>query len=262
MKARCRCRSEFAGTTSRCCRLCVGSLEQPYCLVKQGARTAAGEALFQFAAYNCTAEVSDNGAPCLCKACYNLVMRLKNSYDDLERRRASLREQLAKPGVFFVLKRTRVAPSPKSQIPTPMKSPPPKRASVDRPFSARVLFTSPLKSRQSTELLTHTPSKPYEQENTQAKPFRIPRRGPAGCPLPDLRPNVDEKTIAYIINEECSRLCSISTSTFRGTSCSFLKDFQWDAFEEELKHTCMWYINVTIALIYTCTLQCASTIIV
>ena len=88
-------------TMNRCCRLCVGSLEQPYCLVKQGARKAADEALFQLAAYNCSAEVSDNGAPCLCKACYNLVMRIKNSYGDLERQRASLREQLAKPDVFF-----------------------------------------------------------------------------------------------------------------------------------------------------------------
>jgi len=34
-------------------------------------------------------------------------MWLKNSYDDLERRRASLREQLAKSSIFFGLKRTR-----------------------------------------------------------------------------------------------------------------------------------------------------------
>ena len=99
---RCRCRSKFARTMSHCCCLCVGSLEQLYSLVKQGAWTAAGESLFQLAAYNCSAEVSENGASCFFKACYNLVMWLKNSYDDLERQRAYLREQLVKPGVFLV----------------------------------------------------------------------------------------------------------------------------------------------------------------
>lgn len=228
----------------RCCRLCAGSMEQPYHLVKQGARTTAGEALLQLAAFNCSAEVSENGAPCLCKACYNLVVRLKNNYDDVERRRASLREQLTKSGTFFGLKRTRVAPSPKSRIPTPMKSPVPKRPSVDRPSSARVLFTSPLRSMPSSsilcsELLPHPPSKPNELDNTQsqARPSRIPRRGPVGCPLPDPRPNVDVKTIVYVIDEECSRLSSKRMSTFRGTSSSFLEDFQWDALEEELKNT-------------------------
>ena len=78
----------------RCCCLCVGSLEQPYCLVKRGMLTAAGEALSQLVAFNCSAEFSDNGAPCLCKACYNAEMQMKSSYDDLERR-ASLREKLA-----------------------------------------------------------------------------------------------------------------------------------------------------------------------
>ena len=94
------------------------------------------------------------------KACYNLVMRLKNSYDDLERQRASLQEQLAKPGVFFGLKLTGVAPSPKSRIPTPRKSPAPKRTSVNCPFSARVLLTCTERSVQMTQLLRrpHTQS--------------------------------------------------------------------------------------------------------
>ena len=98
----------------RCCCLCVGSLEQSHCLLKQGTLTAAGEALAQLAAFNCSAEFSDNGAPCLCKACYNAVMRLKSSYDDVEGRRASLHEKLAKGSAILGLKRTRVAPSPTS----------------------------------------------------------------------------------------------------------------------------------------------------
>ena len=157
------CRSEFARNISICCRLCVvyGFLEQPYCVVKQESRTAAGKALFQLAEYSCSAEVSENGAPCLCKACYNLVMRLKNSYDDLERQRASLQEQLVKPGVFFGLKRTGVAPSPKSWIPTPMKSPVPKRTSVNRPFSARVLLTCTEHSERMTQLLR----RPYHDQS-------------------------------------------------------------------------------------------------
>ena len=58
------------------------------------------------------------------------------------------------------------------------------------------------------------------------------------------KPEVDSNTIAYIIDEECSRLCAKSVSTFRGTSSSFIYDFQWDVLEEELKHTApvLWTI--------------------
>ena len=77
----------------RCCCLCVGPLEQPYYLVKQGAQKP--EALLQLEAMNCSVKISENGSPYLCKACYNLAMQLKNNYDVLERR-ASLHEQLAK----------------------------------------------------------------------------------------------------------------------------------------------------------------------
>ena len=57
-------------------RLCI---EQLYYLVKRGTLTAAGEALSQLVAFSCSAEGSDNEAPCLCKDCYNAVMRLKST---------------------------------------------------------------------------------------------------------------------------------------------------------------------------------------
>ena len=69
----------MSSEADRCYCLCVGSVEQPYYLVKRGTLTAAGEALSQLVAFNCSAEVRDNGASCLCKACYNAVMRLKST---------------------------------------------------------------------------------------------------------------------------------------------------------------------------------------
>lgn len=81
--------------------LLLSPLEQPYYLEKQRAQTTAGEALLQLKAINCSAKISENGAPYLCKVCYNLVMQLKNNYDVLERR-ASLHEQLAKSSALFV----------------------------------------------------------------------------------------------------------------------------------------------------------------
>ena len=63
----------------RCCCLSVGSVEQLYYLVKRGTLTAAGEALSQLVAFNCSAEGRDNEASCLCKDCFNAVMRLKST---------------------------------------------------------------------------------------------------------------------------------------------------------------------------------------
>ena len=70
---------DMSSEADRCCCLCVGSVEQLYYLVKRGMLTAAGEALSQLVAFNCSTEVRDNGVLCLCKACYNVVMRLKST---------------------------------------------------------------------------------------------------------------------------------------------------------------------------------------
>ena len=118
------------------------------------------------------------------------------------------------------------------------------------------MFNSPLKGTPNSSILPRTEplacplSKPSTQQS-HVKPSMIPRCGPSACPLPHLKPEVDSNTIAYIIDEECSRLCSKSVSTFRGTSSSFIDDFQWDVLEKRAeahsscaldRFECCWYI--------------------
>ena len=128
---------------NRFCRVCCSSLgANQYLLVKHGALSIAGEALLRLAELNCRAELRDGEAPRLCRSCYDTVVRMKKTYNDLEGKKAALQEKLSTARTFFLgSKHVRVS-SPKSRIPTPMKSPASKRQTMDRPHSARTLFSA------------------------------------------------------------------------------------------------------------------------
>ena len=130
-----------AKMANRYCRVCCSSLgANQYLLVKHGALSIAGEALLRIAGLNCRAELRDGEAPRLCKSCYDTVVRMKKTYDDLEGKKAALQEKLSTARTFFLgSKHVRVS-SPRSRIPTPMKSPASKRPTIDRPHSARRCF--------------------------------------------------------------------------------------------------------------------------
>ena len=107
-----------AKMANRFCRVCCSSLgANQYLLVKYGALSIAGEALLRLTELSCRVELRDGEAPRLCKSCYDTVVRMKKTYDDLEGKKAALQEKLSTARTFFLgSKHVRVS-SPRSRIP-------------------------------------------------------------------------------------------------------------------------------------------------
>ena len=100
-----------------------------YLFVKEGASTQAVKALLQLVEFKCRAELRDDEAQCLCKPCYDNVVRMKK------------RPFSCNLGMQGSPVRDRVC------IPTPTKFPASKRPTIDRPHSAMQSVVSYQKHR-------------------------------------------------------------------------------------------------------------------
>ena len=76
---------------------------------------------------------------------------------------------------------------------------------------------------------------PGALSNVAGSQSRIPRRSATRTTLPSLRPKTDMRDLQYIIDEECSKLCSKNRTIFRTASTTEIARFNFDVYKRELK---------------------------
>ena len=104
-----------------------------------------------------------------------------------------------------------------------------------RPSDSRIPLTSPITTQPCNTPSLVSQQNPSSQGYSMSKPSRIPRYLHHAAPLPKKKPTVTVADLQYVIDEECSKLCSIDRKVFRNSSVKDLTNFQWEMFEEEME---------------------------
>jgi hypothetical protein len=252
------------------CRICLQLLSKKcYLLAKSTNKgfTATGAALFTLTSVDFRAEVRDHDGPSrLCKSCYDLVMRVKKNEEDVVAKKASLKESLAKSrSFFFRTKHPREPSSPMtSKIPTPTRSPAPKRCLTEQNqrTSARALTFAPPTTTDCERVPQMVkPVSPFAESIPKTKSGRVEHNMTISSTVPLASQEPRTKTaftalsklsgselnkLQLVLDEECDKLCR-PDSLFRKASAVPKKDFSWQAYEYELKKTAptLWLVLST-----------------